>query len=145
MYQLPHSCPQPTLFCINSIHQWLTSNSLKINPTKTESIFLHLPLRSYTLPDHPILLSMTTLTYSEYVRNIGIHIVSTLSLDTHIAHMQNSTHYYLHYFRLSQRSIPLPVVVIIASSYILPYSTIVVYEYIIIYCKTYYSISPSTN
>ena len=32
---------------------WLTSNSLKLNPTKTEAIFLHLPLRSSTLPEPP--------------------------------------------------------------------------------------------
>ena len=29
--------------CIKSIHQWITSNSLKLNPTKTEAICLHLP------------------------------------------------------------------------------------------------------
>ena len=39
--------------CINSIHHWLTSKSLKINPTKTEAIFLHLPQRSSTLPEPP--------------------------------------------------------------------------------------------
>ena len=39
--------------CIKFIHQWLTSNSLKLNPTKAEAIFLHLPLRSSTLPEPP--------------------------------------------------------------------------------------------
>ena len=39
--------------CIKSIHQWFTSNSIKLNPTKTEAIFLHLPLRSSTLPEPP--------------------------------------------------------------------------------------------
>ena len=39
--------------CIKSIHHWLTSNSLKLKPTKTEAIFLHLPLLSSTLPEPP--------------------------------------------------------------------------------------------
>ena len=35
---------------ITTIHNWLTINSLVFNPIKTEAIFLHLPLRSKTLP-----------------------------------------------------------------------------------------------
>ena len=39
--------------CVKSIHQLLTSNSLKLNPTKTEAIYLHLPLCSSTLLEPP--------------------------------------------------------------------------------------------
>ena len=49
----PIYAPDRLSSCIKSIHQWLTSNSLKINPTKTEAIFLHLPLRSSTLTEPP--------------------------------------------------------------------------------------------
>ena len=49
----PTYAPDRLSSCIKSIHQWLTSNSLKLNPTKTEAIFLHLPLRSSTLPEQP--------------------------------------------------------------------------------------------
>ena len=38
---------------ITTIHNWLTINSLVFNPIKTEAIFLHLPLRSKTLPTPP--------------------------------------------------------------------------------------------
>ena len=43
--------PDRLSFCIKSIHECLTSNSLKLNPTKTKAIFLHLPLRSFTLSE----------------------------------------------------------------------------------------------
>ena len=49
----PTYAPERLSSCIKSIHQWLTSNSLKLNPTKTEAIFLYLPLRSSTLPEPP--------------------------------------------------------------------------------------------
>ena len=49
----PTHTPNRLSSCINSIHQWLTSNSLKRNLTKNEAIFLHLPLRSSTLPEPP--------------------------------------------------------------------------------------------
>ena len=49
----PTYAPERLSSCIKSIHQWLTSNSLQLNLTKTEAIFLHLPLRSSTLPEPP--------------------------------------------------------------------------------------------
>ena len=107
--------------CIKSIHHWLTSNSLKLNPTKTEAIFLYLPLRISTLPElPPISLDNTTLPYFQHVRNLGFHLDTTLSLDSHLIHMHKSIHYHLHCLRLIRRSIPLPIVITIASSYINP-------------------------
>ena len=63
---------------------------------------------------------MTTFPYSKHVSNPGLHIDSTLFLNTHIAHMYISIHYHLHCFRLIRRSIPFPIDVNIESSYILP-------------------------
>ena len=95
--------------CIKFIHQWLTSNSLKLNPTKAEAIFLHLPLRSSTLPEPPPSHSdNTSLPYTQHVRNLGFHLDTTLSLDSHLIHMHKSIHYHLHCLRLIRRSIPLP-------------------------------------
>ena len=89
------------------------------NPSTTTyfSIYPYVPPPSL---NHPILINTTSLPYSKHVRNIGLPIDSTLSLDTHIAHMHKSIHYHLHCFRLIRRSIPLPIAVTIASSYILP-------------------------
>ena len=121
LHRLPHSCSNRLSSCINSIHQWITSNFLKLNLTKTEAIFLHLPLRSSTLPEPPpILLNMNTFPYSKHISNLGLHIDSTLSLDTNISHMHKYIHYHLHCFRIIRRSIPFPIAVTIASSYILP-------------------------
>ena len=117
----PTYAPDRLSSYIKSIHQWLTSNSLELNPTKTEAIILHLPLRSSTLPEPPpISLDNTTLPYSQNVRNLGFHIDTTLSLDYHLIHMHKSIHYHLHCLRLIRHSIPLPIAITIASSYIIP-------------------------
>ena len=114
----PTYAPDRLSSCIKSIHQWITSKSIKLNPTKTEDIFLNLPLRSSTLPEPtPISLDNTTLPYSQHVRNLGFHIDTTF--DYHIIHMHNSIHYHLHCIRLIRRSIPLPIAITIASSYII--------------------------
>ena len=117
----PTYAPDRLSSCIKSIHHWLTSNSLKLNPTKMEAIFLHLPLRSSTLPEPPpISLDNTPLPYSQHVRNLGFHIDTTISLDYHLIHMHISIHYHLHCLRLIRCSIPLPIAITIASSYIIP-------------------------
>ena len=118
----PTYAPERLSSCVKSIHQWFTSNSLKLNPTKTEAIFLHLPLRSSTLPEPPpISLDNTTLPYSQHIRNPGFHIDITLSLfDYHLIYMHTSIHYHLHCLRLIRRSIPLSIAITIASSYIIP-------------------------
>ena len=93
----PTYAPDRLSSCIKFIHHWLTSNSLKLNPTKTEAIFLHLSLRSSTLPEPPIIsLDNTSLLYSQHVRNLGFHLDTTLSLDSHLIHMHKSIHYHLH-------------------------------------------------
>ena len=104
----PTYAPDRLSSCIKSIHHWLTSNSLKLNPTKTEAIFLHLPLRSSILLEPPpISLDNTSLPYSQHVRNLGVrNLDTTLSLDSHLIHMHKST--------------TLPIAITIASSYIIP-------------------------
>ena len=83
--------------------------------------FLHLPLRSSSLPDPPpITVDNSPIPYSKHIRNRGLHIDTTLSLDIHIAHMHKSIHYHLHCLRLIRRSITLPIAITIASSYISP-------------------------
>ena len=105
----PTYAPDRLSSCIKSIHHWLTFNSLKLIPTKTEAIFLHLPLRSSTLPEPPpISLDNNSLPYSQQFRNLGFHLDTTLSLDSHLIHMHKSIHYHIHCFRLIRRSITPP-------------------------------------
>ena len=62
----PTHAPNRLSSCINSIHQWLNSNALKLNPTKTEAIFLHLLRKAYVPPPslkHPILHDYSPLLY----------------------------------------------------------------------------------
>ena len=44
-----HFAPNIMFNCIKSIHNWLSNNSLSLNPNKTETIFLHFPS-----PKHPL-------------------------------------------------------------------------------------------
>ena len=107
--------------CISDIHDWFNYNSLKLNSNNTESIFLHLPLCSNTLPN-PLLITSgcIDIPYSNNVRSLGVHFISTFSMISHITNMHKSIHYHLHCLRTFCKSVPLEISIIIASSYILP-------------------------
>ena len=92
----PTYAPEQLSSCIKSIHQWITSNSLKLNPTKTEAIFLHLPLRSSTLheppPYHSTIPHSSTLNMSDTLASIFIPpFPLTIILYTYI-HLSTTTY-----------------------------------------------------
>ena len=97
----------------------LLPTPLNLIPPKPKLSFSTYPYVPPPSLKYPILLNMITLSYSKHVRNLGLHIDFTLSLDTHIAHMYTSIHYNLQCFRPIRRSIHLPIAVTITSSYIL--------------------------
>ena len=119
---VPHSTPQKLSNCITDIHNWLNINSLRLIPSKSESMFLHLPLRSMEINYPPLITSCSTpIEYTETVRNLGVIFDSTLSFKSQIDKVHKSVNYHLHCLRLIRRSIPLEVAATIASSFILPH------------------------
>ena len=100
----------------------LLLTTLNLTPPKPKLSFSTYPYVPQPSPNHPILLNMTTLPYSKHVRNLGLHIDSTLSLDTHITHMHTSI----------DAPFPPPLLLPSPPPIYSPYSTIAI---------TYYSIS----
>ena len=106
---------------ITTIHNWLTINSLIFNPIKTEAIFLHLPLRSKTLPTPPpININGQLITYSTHVKNLGVIFDNTFNVYRQMSHITKLLNYQLHSLRLIRHSISISTATIIASAYILP-------------------------
>ena len=84
---------------ITTIHNWLTINSLVFNPIKTEAIFLHLPLRSKTLPTPPpININGQLIMYSTHVKNLGVIFDNTFNFYRQLSHITKLlTINYIHY------------------------------------------------
>ena len=117
---------------ITTIHNWLTINSLIFNPIKTEAIFLHLPLRSKTLPTPtPININGQLIMYSTHVKNIGVIFDNTFNLYRKLSHITELLNNQLHSLRLIRHSISVSTATIIASAYILPlfdYCNVIIYN-----------------
>ena len=107
--------------CIKPIHNWLSNDSLSLNPNKTETIFLHLPSpkRPLTVPPF-IMVSDHNILYSDNTKYLGVYFDSSLSFHRHISNILFSINFHLHYFSRIRNSISLSVYITLASSFILP-------------------------
>jgi exonuclease III len=79
--------------CINQISIWMSMNKLKLNPTKTEFLWLASPRRQHLINNDPIRIQNAEIVPSKHVKFLGIHIDSALSMDTHISSVLRSSFY----------------------------------------------------
>lgn len=91
--------------CIERVRCWMASNCLRLNPTKTELIWLSSPRHTNLLSTSPIRLFGTVIQPSQYVRDLGIFVNSDLSLSAHVSHITSVCFYYLRQLRLVRRSL----------------------------------------
>ena len=116
-----HFAPNIMSNCIKSIHNWLSNNSLSLNPNKTENIFIHLhsPKRPLKFP-YFIMVNNHNILYSDNVKNLAVYFESSLSFHRHISNLLRSINFHIHSFRLIRNSISISVSITLASYFILP-------------------------
>ena len=107
--------------CINDIHLWLSSNSLSLNPNKTECIHLHLPTISTSSSLPHVQANHINIPYTKCINYLGIFFDSNILLYRYISHILQQVHFYTHYIRLVRNSIPLSTAIIIVSSFMFPH------------------------
>ena len=82
------------LSVVNQISQWMSSNLLCLNPSKTEFILIGLTAQIKKIPDSSIRLSnnssFTTFISDAPVRNLGVNFDPHLSFSNHIANISRS-------------------------------------------------------
>src|SRR6218665_2862367 len=82
------------LSVVNQISQWMSSNLLRLNPSKTEFIIIGLPAQIKKIPDPSIHLSdnssSTSFTSDAPVRNLGVTFDPHLSFSNHISNLSRS-------------------------------------------------------
>ena len=107
--------------CIKSIYNWLSNNSLSLNPNNTETTFLHLPSPKRPLKLPPfIMVNNHNILYSDNVKYLGFYFSSSLSFHRHISNILRSINVHLHSFLLIHNFISISISITLASSFILP-------------------------
>src|SRR6218665_1063948 len=84
-------------------YQWMSSNLLRLNPSKTEFIIIGLPAQIKKIPYPSIHLSnnssSTSFTSDAPVRNLGVTFDPHLSFSNHISNLSRSCFMHIHDLR----------------------------------------------
>ena len=92
--------------CLEDIVQWSSQRRLKLNPTKTELIWLDRAHAIERLPQQPRLrTSSNDLTSSSSVRVLGVIIDSRLTLVTHVSIVARNCFYQLRRIRQAKKNL----------------------------------------
>ena len=92
--------------CSESVSRWMSSNRLKLNPLKTELIWLHSSRRNPTFLRKDIVLFGSPITPVNVVRNLGVMILDeNMTVSEHIAHVCRNCYYQLRQIRRIKRSL----------------------------------------
>ena len=81
--------------CISDIRRWMILNKLKINDAKTELIVFRSPMLKHDLSDLSVNVGGNLIRPSVKVRDLGVILDRTLSLDDHISAIWQSAHFHI--------------------------------------------------
>lgn len=91
--------------CVVEISDWMASNRLKLNPSKTELIWLSSSRRSRHCPSGEQTIAGVRITPSLHVRNLGVMVDGELTMGTHVSHLTRTCFYHLRQLRVVRRSL----------------------------------------
>jgi len=96
--------------CIDDVGLRMRSNRLQLNMAKTDVLWCASSRRQHQIPDDPLRVGSDLVQPVRSVRNLGIHLDSDLSMNTHITRTVSSCFAVLRQIRSISRSVGQPVV-----------------------------------
>ena len=91
--------------CIEHVKSWMTSNRLRLNPSKTELIWLGSSRRLHHCPADKVRISDADIQPVESVRDLGVLIDGAMTLTTHVNHLVGTWFFQLQQIRIIRRSL----------------------------------------
>ena len=101
--------------CLSTLHSWLCSNGLSLNPDKSEAILFGTHQRLRTFPATPsIHISDTKVELSDQITSLGVVMDSKLTFNAHITALCKACHFHLRSLRHIRRSLTDDMAILIA-------------------------------
>jgi hypothetical protein len=94
--------------CID-LHDWMLSNRLCLNPSKTQLIWFGTRQQLAKLNLLELTSLFPTFTFTSCVRNLGVLLDSALTFSDHISHLTRSCYFQLRRLRAIRRSVSTPI------------------------------------
>ena len=91
--------------CVSELNDWMASNRLQLNPSKTEIIWLGTARLLRDCPMGQQCIAGAIVKPSTQVRDLGVMVDNELSLTAHINQLTRSCYYYIRQLRSIRRSL----------------------------------------
>ena len=91
--------------CVDAVKSWMASNRLRLNPSKTEMIWLGSTGQLRNCPMSALLISGVWITPSSKVRNLGVIIDDALTMSAHVNKLVSTCFFHLRQLRMVRRSL----------------------------------------
>jgi hypothetical protein len=101
---------------LDSVHSWLTSNRLSVNPSKTEYLIIGTPQQRSKLMSSDITFRGTIISPSQSTRNLGVIFDKDLSLKEHISSICKISYYHIRQLRQVRSSLDTNSAIVLANS-----------------------------
>jgi len=95
--------------CFSAVADWMSSNRLQLNATKTEILWCTSSRRQYELPTNQLTVGNDQVTPVSSVRNLGIYMDADLSMRTHVLRTAACCFAVLRCIKSIRRSLTKPV------------------------------------
>ena len=91
--------------CVEAVKSWMASNRLKLNPSKTEIIWLGSAGQLQRCPMTPLFIAGAWITPSSRVRNLGVIIDGALTMGAHVDKLVGICFFHLRQLRIMRRTL----------------------------------------
>ena len=106
------------LQCIDSISVWMSSNRLKLNPSKSEFLWCSTARRLHLVDKSVFRLEDGDVTQSTFVRNLGAFFDASMDMSTDVNRLVGACFYQLRRIRAIRRSIPTSTAILLVNSFV---------------------------
>ena len=104
-----HQLLQQIAACADEVALWMRSNRLQLNTAKTEVLWCASSRRQHQIPRSAVRIGDDDVTPVASVRDLGIHVDSDVSMETHVVKTVSSCFSVLRQLRSISRSVSRPV------------------------------------
>ena len=91
--------------CVDDIREWMSSNRLRLNSSKTEVIWLGSRQRVKVLESGRMKISGVEIQTSGHIRNLGVIMDASLTFSDHVSKLVRTSYYHLRQLRGIRRSL----------------------------------------
>ena len=94
---------QDMISCIMNISSWMSDNMLKINPTKTEFLWVASQRRQHLINFDPICIQNVDIVPSKQVKFLGVYLDNALTMEKHISSVVSQSFFTLRQLKSVRR------------------------------------------